>query len=301
MSSPRVALFACAKTLDGGHIETIQRNAITSWTLLPETPEILLFGDASVERLAAELGVRYGAEVVSTAGGAPRVDELFKAAERLAEGELLAYVNADVILLPDFISAVTRMTRRPRPFLVVGQRTDLDVDGPVDFVNGWDGALRQRSAEEGVLHGPKGIDYFVYRRGFWGDAVPPFALGRTAWDCWLLHHARSTRSALVDATAVVTAVHQNHDYSHVAGGSSEVWSGEEAVRNFELAGGPPNLRFIDDATHVLTPKRLLPAVTRPYLSRRWERFLLFNRLGQRVEWLGAVIQRRLRRPAEAAR
>lgn len=301
MSSRWLTLFACPKALDGGHVETIQRNAITSWTLLPKTPEIVLFGEDSVERLAAELGVRYGSEVAATAGGAPRVDELLKAAERVSEAELFVYVNADIILLPDFVAAVSRMARRRAPFLLVGQRTDLDVDGFVDFANGWDGALRRRAAKEGVLHGTKGIDYFVYRRGFWADAVPPFALGRTAWDCWLLHHARSTHAALVDATAVVTAVHQNHDYSHVAGGAAEVWSGEEAARNFELAGGLQNLRFIDDATHVLTPNRLLPAVTRPYLSRRWERFLQFNRLGNRVDWLRGAIQRRRRPPAEAAR
>jgi hypothetical protein len=105
----------------------------------------------------------------------------------------------------------------------------------------------------------------------------------------------------VDATPVVTAIHQNHDYGHVAGGALEAWSGPEATRNFELAGGAANLRFISDATHVLTPRRLLPAVKRPYLSRKWERFLLFNKLGRRLDWSRAVIRRRLRRPAEAAR
>lgn len=301
MTSAWLTLFACPKTLDGGHTETIQRNAITSWTLLPGRPEIVLFGDESVERLAAELGVQHGAEVATTAGGAPRVDELFKAAERLTDGSLLAYVNADIVLLPDFVSAVSRIARRRRPFLLVGQRIDLDVSGRIDFSNGWDTALRRRAAEEGVLHGQTGVDYFVYRRGFWADAVPPFALGRTAWDNWLLHHARSTHSALVDATAVVTAVHQNHDYGHVPEGEAEVWFGREAARNVELAGGSSHLRFIYDATHVLTPKRLLPAVARPYLTRRWERFVLYNRLGRRVEWSRAAIRRRLRRPAEVAR
>jgi hypothetical protein len=266
----RLTLFACPKRLDGAHIETIQRNAITSWTRLPGRPEIILFGDESTARLAAELGTRYSDRIDLTATGAPLLDSLFATAEELANGDLLAYVNADIILMSDFAVAAGRVSAARRSFLMVGQRTDIDLAEPLDFGDGWEKWLRDRSAREGTLQSHRAIDYFVYRAGLWGE-IPPLAVGRASFDNWLLRRARETGAMVVDATPVVTAVHQNHDYDHVAGGAAEVYSGPEADRNMELAGGFDKLLFIHDATHVLTRRLLLPALAPRYLGQRWRR------------------------------
>ena len=54
----------------------------------------------------------------------------------------------------------------------------------------------------------------------------------------------------------MVAVHQRHDYAHLAGGKEEAYYGEEAARNLELAGGEERLYTIHDASHVLRRGRL---------------------------------------------
>jgi hypothetical protein len=45
--------------------------------------------------------------------------------------------------------------------------------------------------------------------------IPQFALGRWYWDQWLVYRARRLGGALIDASACVMAIHQNHDYRHI--------------------------------------------------------------------------------------
>jgi len=265
-----LTIFACPKSFTDPHIAIIQRNAITSWTLLEPRPEIILFGgepyEFGVAEICQELGLRHVPEVERNQYGTPLLSDLFLKAEQLASHDLLAYVNADIILMGDFMRAVECVARLRRRFLLVGRRWDLDVKECLTFESGWEERLRARAQQEGRLYPPKGIDYFVFPRGLWG-AIPPFALGRTAWDNWLLFRARKMGACLIDATPVVMAIHQNHGYS---AGEKWVWKGPEAQRNRELTGGPQCWWTLQDATHRLTLKGIelwLPGLLR--LHARW--------------------------------
>ena len=60
----------------------------------------------------------------------------------------------------------------------------------------------------------------------------------------MLYRARSIPAALIDATPVMMAVHQNHDYSHHPQGKDSVWNGDEALTNHDLlAAGCTRLRL----------------------------------------------------------
>jgi hypothetical protein len=99
--------------------------------------------------------------------------------------------------------------------VMAGLRTDYDIAKPVDFTrHDWAEALREDAKTNGTLHGFGGIDYFVYPRGMFGE-IPQFALGRWYWDNWLVYRARRLGGALIDASACVMAIHQNHDYRHI--------------------------------------------------------------------------------------
>lgn len=149
---------------------------------------------------------------------------------------------------------------------MVGQRWDLDVTAPLDFTApDWENALRHRAHTQGRLHPPSGIDYFVFPRGLWG-AIPPFALGRTAWDQWLIFRALQRRASVIDATQVVCAVHQNHDYSHAGGSKAQLWSGEEAQRNRQLTGRAIGYSIVD-ARWKLTPQGLRRSINRESVGR----------------------------------
>ncbi|MBN2084357.1 MAG: hypothetical protein JW748_03970 [Anaerolineales bacterium] len=244
-----ITLFAIPKPMEG-EFERLQENAIGSWIRLGFGVEVLLFGgERGVDAFARQLGLDHVAEVARTEFGTPRVDDLFAQAERRATQDLIGYINADIILGRNFLDAVRMLAAVERPFLAVGRRWDLEVAETIDYSDpGWEEMLRSQVAAKGSLHSETGIDYFIYPRGFWGR-IPPFAIGRTMWDNWLILDARRRRMMVIDATESIWAVHQNHGYNHHPQGAEGVWKGPEAERNERLAGGSLRLFSILDATH----------------------------------------------------
>jgi len=251
-----LTLFACPKPFRG-HFAVIQRNAIRSWALLRPQPEIFLFGDEEgTARAAADLGVHHIPEVARNEFGTPLLDGTFGQARQVATFDLLCYVNADIILLPDFMAAVERVSRWRSHFLMVGRRWDVDIRKPWDFdrpdASEW---LKDLALRTGTQRAPEWVDYFAFTKDFVADILP-LALGRTGWDNWLIWHARTLKFPIVDASRLVMAIHQNHDYSHYPGGEAGVRGSEEARRNLTLIGG--RLRYYNtaDATHVLSSTQI---------------------------------------------
>lgn len=250
-----VTLFAIPKAFRG-HTAIIQRNAITSWTLLRPRPHIILFGDdAGTAQLAQELGVTHIPTVARSEYGTPLVNDLFEQAQSRSDHAYQCYINADIILMQDFMDTFQKLAYTRGHFLMIGQRWDIDIDIPLDFSGSWQEQLREHVRAKGRLHAITGIDYFAFSRHLW-DAIPPFAIGRTAWDNWLVGRARQRKATVVDVTPVVMAVHQNHDWSHLTGGMHEAWEGPEAIRNRDLAGR--NIATLRDATFLFTPWGLIP-------------------------------------------
>ena len=231
-----MTLFAMPKAFVG-RTATIQRNAIRSWALLDPTPEIILFGDEpGIREMAEEVGARHIPDVGRNEFGTPLINELFEAAQECASHTVLAYVNADMILMQDFAEGVQKVQSRLPDFLLIGQRWDLAVLDEIDCASPrWRESLLEEMRQYGILHAECGLDYFVFRKGLWPE-IPPFAIGRTAWDNWLVMDPRKRGVPVVDGTEFITAVHQDHDYGHVSGGRHEVWGGKEAERNRSLAG-----------------------------------------------------------------
>jgi hypothetical protein len=253
-----------------GHCGVTQSNAIGSWVRLDPRPQVILFGD---EPGTAEIARRHDIEhvpvVASAPSGAPLISELFARAEELARHQLLCYLNADIVVFDSFTGAVQAAMRSSRPTVMVGRRTDLDLDQDLGFGPDWQQELLRSATERGVLQVADAIDYLVFRRGVWGE-LPPFVVGRPGWDSWMVYRARALGLRVVDATADVVVVHQNHDYGHVQGGFAAVWKGQEAARNLELAGDPSRFFSIADASHVLRAGRVRRAFPLRSLRRRTE-------------------------------
>lgn len=252
--------------------EALQRNAITSWTRMVPRPEILVFGDEpGTAEACRDLSVTHVPEIRRNDLGTPLVSDLFHTAEARGRGPLFCYVNADVIFLDDFSPAVAAAQTWARDFLMIGQRCTVEVPRYFEFSgNAWALGIRDL-AKGGRRDSHHFIDYFVFSRGLFGE-IPPFAIGRAAYDNWLVWRALQRGVPVIDTSDAVLAVHQMHGYGHIAGGKDESYGGREARRNLELAGGVKNLRFIGDATHAMTPERVIvPARGEKYVAARRER------------------------------
>jgi len=270
-----LTIFSIPKPFKG-HIGVIQRNAITSWTLLRPRPEIILFGnDEGVAEVALGLGVLHFPQIACNECGTPLLHDVFQKVEVQASHSILCYVNADILLMDDLRRAVERVREWRSQFLIVGQRWDLDICNQLDFgVPEWQGALEQLALKAGRQRPCNWIDYFAFSKGF-GQNLVPLAVGRASWDNWLIWHARSIGIPVVDVSKSVIAVHQNHDYSHHPKGAAGVWSGEEAIRNYKLAGGWRHLYSMENATHKLTDRGL---------ERNWRHELILIRREIERDW-----------------
>src|SRR5205823_6358310 len=148
--------------------------------------------------------------------GTPLLASAFAAIERVSDRALRCFVNADIVLLDDFATALASLVAIEERFVMHGKTVDVAVTEELaldqrDVRN----QLAERARREGRSRGATAIDYFVYPPRMF-DPVPPFAVGRAGFDNWLVWRGRS-RGRVIDATQAVRAVHQRHDYSHVGG------------------------------------------------------------------------------------
>jgi hypothetical protein len=247
---PLLTVFSAPKPFTDPHIAVIQRNAIRSWTLLPDT-EVLLVGDErGLAEVAGELGLRQLPEVTRNDQGTPLISSIFAQARLHSNSACLAYVNADIILMSDFVKVAREVMDQKRKFLLVGQRWDLEVLLPLDFSGDWEDRLRDAAQSGGKLHRPSGSDYFIYPRECFMD-IPDFAVGRAGWDNWMIYKARKERWAAIDASAEITIIHQKHDYAHLPGGQRHHRLPESA-ENLSLGGGSHVKQFrLRETNHVI--------------------------------------------------
>ena len=230
----KLTIFAIPKPFVG-EIGTIQRNAIATWTKLNPKPEIILFGDeVGTSEIAAELSVIHIREIRRNQYGTPLLQNIFAETNRLASNDLIAYLNADIILTNDFVTAVTAIDRQLDKFLIIGRRWNIDFETALDFSENWASNLHQLVRAKGCLACYQCKDYFVFPKGLFAR-IPDFAVGRGYWDTWMVNYANDNNYPVVDASLGATVIHQNHDYAHIAGGKNEAYMGKEAEKNKSLA------------------------------------------------------------------
>jgi hypothetical protein len=260
-----ITLFTAPKPFTNPHIALIQRNALRSWQALGPEVEVVLIGqEEGLADAAAELGFAHRSDVARNALGTPLVSAIFELGRSFSQSPLLAYVNADIILLSDFVQAARAVSAACERFLIVGQRWDLEVTKELSFTPGWEAVLRAHLQSEGKRHLRAGSDYFIFPRKCF-EHIPDFSIGRAGWDNWMIYEARRQSWAVVDATPDVDIIHQNHDYSHLPN-SQPHYRLPETGENIRLAGGRRTLFNLDDATHQLVHGQLVP------FPRSWQKF-----------------------------
>jgi hypothetical protein len=295
-----LTIFSCPKPFRG-HINIIQRNAVQSWQRLGPGTEVILMGDDDGTKEAAqEFGLRHIPDVARNASGTPLISSLFGKAQEKARYDRMCYVNADIILMSNFIQAIKRVVVEMPQSLMVGRRWDLDLGRPLDFNAKWQEGLLAQIARRGKLYYHFAIDYFVFPKGIFGE-IPPFAVGRPGWDNWIVYQFCSRDIPVIDLTRAVTVVHQNHDYSHHPGGWAGAMKGEESKQNIQLAGWVGPVYSLLDAQYCLTQKgmrrKLRPFYSPYYLYQLLVRYSeSHRRMRPLVQFIKMIGDRFLSRP-----
>lgn len=291
-----LTIFSTPKQFTDPHINIIQRNAIESWKNLDPEVEVLLVGEEEgMQSVIDEFGVNHVSSVKRNSWGTPLVSSIFQIAREVCNSPYLAYVNADILLTPDFVNMVRLVASESQEFLIVGQRWDLDINQPLDFDEEWAEQLRQRTKREGKLHPPSGSDFFIFPRKLFLD-MPDFAIGRAGWDNWMIYKALNSGWHVIDATPSLMIIHQNHDYGHLPGGVPH-YDLEETAINAALGGGYGNMYMTLDTNYELIDGVVKRSRwTRERVLRRLERFFRpQDDENQGVRWRIARRFRRMRR------
>lgn len=264
-----LTIFTIPKAFEGA-TAVRQRNAVQSWMRGCPGCEVILCGDdAGVAGAAAALRVRHLADIRCNEYGTPLLSDAFERVMRIAAGDRLGYVNADIVLLSDLNAAIRNIPFRR--FLMSGRRHTLDAPArAIDFSDSaWRCDLDAIVRARGRMDRADALDYFVFPRiAAW--ALPEFAVGRPGWDNWMIHHARVRGVPVIDATDAVRIMHPAHGYAHVADVYGDRWQGPEGDRNIALAGGKQSLYTLDDATHRLRGTRIVRLGKRKRLHRELE-------------------------------
>ena len=269
-----ITLFSAPKPFTDPHIAMIQRNAIKSWTLLPDVEVILLGEEQGLAEAANELGVKHIPHVDRNPNGVPLISSMFKLARENSNSELLCIINADMVLMPDFVEVARRSRILRDKYVLLSQRWDYDITSPIDFAEGWQSRLREDVRKQNQLHRPAGSDFFLFPKNCYTN-IPNFIIGRAGWDNWMIYKARKENWAVIDCTPSVMIVHQNHDYAHLPGAKPH-YDHPETNENIRFAGGQANVRYtILDSTHQLQDDGRLarPKMTSLRLTRTFELIL----------------------------
>lgn len=288
-----ITIFSAPKKFTNPHINIIQRNAIRSWRELGSEVEVILIGEEDgLAEVAESTGIVHLPDVARNEWGTPLISSIFALAREASQNPIMAYVNADIMLMPDFITVAKQVHDQSQAYLIVGQRWDLDITQPLDFSDQWESRLSGTVREKGKLHRPSGSDYFIFPKAQYLD-LPDFAVGRAGWDNWMIYKALKNKWQVIDATQSLMVVHQEHDYSHLPGGVPH-YDLEETRINAALGGGYANMFMTLDSNYEFVDSAIRPAKwTRNRILRRLERW--FRPDNDKDHGLRWRISRRFRR------
>jgi len=260
-----LTIITSVKPFVDPHIIVLQRNAFQSWKALGPDVDIVVVGvEKGLDEVCAEMNIKHVKSIQRSASGTPLVSSIFELGRNATDSPVLAYVNSDIILLPDFLKGAQEAARKYKQFVIVGQRWDLEVNDLLDFSNGYADRLMAQLKAKGGRHHRTGSDYFIYTRDCYTD-MPELIVGRSYWDNWMIYKARRSHWPTIDASEGIQIIHQNHDYSHLPGGQSH-HKHPDTFENIRLGGGTRTAFLLDDCTECLTPNGLAP------LPWTWKRF-----------------------------
>ena len=243
-----LTLFFVPKAFEG-NFAIIQENAIKSWiSVIKPRPQIILLGN---EKGAKDVCIKYNlihiSHIEKNNFGTPLLNDIFNKAQDRASNNIMLYINSDIILTDDLDKIASKLVQKTQRISCIRKETRIANKQINKFQIGLAKTLFKR-CNENNLKNSAWLDYFIFTKGIFGD-IPPFALGRTFWDKWLMWQAANQGYPVIDITENIYAIHQSHGYSYRGKSTQSIWEGKEAVENIRLAGGWSHGYSLDEAVN----------------------------------------------------
>ena len=148
-----ITLFTTTKIFSG-IFKIIQTNALNSWRTISSNIQIIIIGNSEGGKEAADLiNAEFIPEVECSLAGTPLINSLFSKAESRARYSIMAYINADIILPPNFLETIFLFLKMKSKFLGVGYRWDMDIKDLINYPDIYDeGIDLLAKTHDGKIH-----------------------------------------------------------------------------------------------------------------------------------------------------
>jgi len=248
---PSITLFSTFKPLKDESYNISIYNSVNSWihALKSINGVIILY-----EELEGQLGefkeddnLKVFSHDKRDKWGIPTIDRMFYRSYMCTRSSFMCFVNGDIILPPNFVDRIHPVLERNSPFMLGASPFDVICDYRIDFSNSeW--YSRIRKSYGGMWRSDVAIDFFLFTSGIFHD-IPPFSIGRIAYDNYLIGRGKESTGVLIDGTQGIGAIHQYHDYRPYTN-LHHVMSLPASEHNKKVAGGYAKCA-LRQATHVL--------------------------------------------------
>lgn len=162
----------------------------------------------------------YSTSKVGTFNKVPYIRDWFKKGVNMSFGRVVCFINSDIVLSSVWMNKIDRVfrTMKDDPLVITSQRIDFNLDKNMfsrldfrspNFLISVDDMVQDSFPE---VHSSHGMDLFVFRSDrlpFNPDNIPPFLVGRYAWDNWLLGYLHK-RCSVVSFGVDTPVYHINH-------------------------------------------------------------------------------------------
>ena len=124
--------------------QIIQTNAVASWRNLNPDAKIILFGkDKGSNKLAKQFSLVHIKHVQSNEEGLPFISSMIKNVEKYSNS-IFAYFNSDIVItekINDMLKPINTLANEK--MLVIGERTDILLNEPINFEPGWNEKIKK--------------------------------------------------------------------------------------------------------------------------------------------------------------
>jgi hypothetical protein len=201
--------------------DKIQHSAMFSWkannieVLVPDNEIGVKDACQGYSNMRLIPGVKRAREI-GFPNQSPIVRDMIAKALPLIKTPMVALINSDILILPDFSERIEKILKRYGfDIYMVGTRLDIKLNVCVDSEKNYEKVLKE---ERKIYDKSTSSDVFITSKFMWRKIIhemPEFILGRYGWDNWLHTIAEIKGFRKYNCTDALTTLHCNHDHNHI--------------------------------------------------------------------------------------
>ena len=194
-----ITIYSTFRSFEKKRYNKIQKDAFRSWMKLDPKPQIIIMGDdPGTKEVCENNGFLHIPQIETSKAGTPYVNSLIDTAEAHAENDIMLLVSGDIIIDQDTIDAARAVSASLPEFCVCARKQHVEIK-KVD---------NEKKIERIKWATWQAGDYWLHSKGIF-SGMPSFLIGRHLVERWM-YRLCCNKNALVDASDIVTVLHQNH-------------------------------------------------------------------------------------------